>query len=165
MFVEFPLADPLALSYLPLNDFIAFGPGECLDFAFKSGASDYIKEPWDLKELVVRVSHAFSAGALSLFGTSISLTGQILNSDSGHKILTKRETAVIRLLHRRSPNPVFRFEIALVAGFEKQHGRGLDMMLSRLRKILREISNETVFSVLVSKRNTGVYLLPLFSRC
>lgn len=111
------------------------------------GADDYVTKPFAARELLARVralgrrhlgkteTETLQAGALTLD------LGQLTGEREGQSFkLSLREVGIIRLLHRKRPNPVSRSELleAVWGSRGDLETRAVDMAVATLRKKVEE---------------------------
>jgi DNA-binding response OmpR family regulator len=107
--VVMPAVDFLALPRLRsgLSGYIVYGPVSLMDFAFKHGCTDYIREPWTMPELYARLRRLqntkFRVGAAIL-----SVAGTVLRGEKSSVELKPNELTFLLLLIRNAPLPVTR---------------------------------------------------------
>jgi len=134
---------------------------------FRVGADDYIIKPFSTEELKLRIqavlrrtrsripdlanNSTFSFGAFTF-----DYQNHLLLSPSLEKRLTKRETAVLKLLCQHK-NKVLRRDVALKTIWGEDDyfmGRSMDVYIAKLRKMLKD---EPAVSI-VNIHNTGFML-------
>jgi len=104
---EYFLSLPRAsLAYSGIQSgFIAYGPVELMEAAFDRGCADYLREPWGLLELRVRVCR-LAKGRFSVGGRFFELRATRLVGNSGAIELSECERGLLSLLLRNAPLPV-----------------------------------------------------------
>jgi phage shock protein A len=94
--VVMPAVDFLALPRLRsgLSGYIVYGPVSLMDFAFKHGCTDYIREPWTMPELYARLRRLqntkFRVGAAIL-----SVAGTVLRGEKSSVELKPERTHLL----------------------------------------------------------------------
>lgn len=143
---------------------IGYGSPSLLRNAFLSGCSDYIKNPWSLEELEIRIDlikkkiekcFIFPWGRLKL-------EALYAISEKGKKLLSYQEFKILKLLllHRGEvvPRDVLFYSIWNNPGTKKS--RIIDVHISSLRKKLKNIipinCND---SFIISARNEGYLII------
>ncbi len=115
-----------------------YGPAHLLQTAWVRGAWDYLKEPWELTELELRVSRLLSS---ELSWESHGLQFQVKDGKlcQGEKTasLSCDEEALLRSLLLRRGSPVSRHLLEQNCLRDSAQSRALSMQISRLRKKFR----------------------------
>lgn len=142
------LARPLGPYAVPL---IAYGPDRLLDLCLGSGCADYMREPWNLDELLAR-AELRSLPALLLATHGLRLQRGMLIGPLGQARLSATSSAGLALLAANRGRAVPREALAAVMGRNWPAGRALDMAMSRIRAALRVCAGEEAASGLVSLR-------------
>lgn len=117
---------------------------------FKLGGDDYITKPFNMEELVMRievflkrssnatsdVEKIFSIGNFRFDHTNLRLT----NQSGEHKVLTTKESEVLKLLYLNRERVMKREEILTRVWGEDDYfmGRSMDVFISKLRKYLKD---------------------------
>lgn len=111
------------------------------------GADDYVTKPFAARELLARVQalgrrHMGDAASETVVIGELQLDLSQLSGTRGDLVfsLTVREAGIIRLLHRKRPNPVTRSELleAVWSSRGDLETRAVDMAIATLRKKIEE---------------------------
>jgi len=143
--------------------FIAYGDIAFLDIARLKGCLDYLKEPWNLDELLFRIERASRLIREGAMG--ITLNGSFLEFSGNHVHLTEGERRVMKLLISNSCANISRETLfyALWGDLPERKTRIVDVYVSSLRKKLKSLTgiegNRFIFAV----RNSGYRFEPLYS--
>lgn len=116
---------------------------------FKQGGDDYITKPFNIEELVARIEvflnrptkkvtdmeKVFTLGNFQFDHENLSL-----KNDKGEKILTVKESEVLKLLYLNRDRILKREEILTQVWGEDDYfmGRSMDVFISKLRKYLKD---------------------------
>jgi hypothetical protein len=124
-------------TYLTRRTFICFGSADLLKPSFLAGSRDYLRDPWDMEELEIRLlrilpKQSLAGGSISVRPDGIVVSGTVLP-------LTFAEHAVLNTLLYNTGSPVPREVLESTAGITDRPGsRSVDVMVSRVRKKLQE---------------------------
>lgn len=117
---------------------------------FHAGGNDYIRKPFSMEELIVRIEHlSRNAGAGVQKSTShtwplgkfqFQVNRQLLISEKEEKKLSYRETALLKLLYENRESIIDRRQILnLLWGNDSFfNSRNLDVYITRLRSYFKE---------------------------
>ena len=167
---EPPPENEADLAVMPARDFtrtaaasgppvIAHGPAALMRASFLAGCADYLREPWDARELVLRaeavLSHrrrysAFPWGNLDWEGDALCTPG-------GPVSLTRQQAVILKALLGRRGTPVARAALSALLG-ERPGSRTIDVQVSAIRRRVRA-AVPAAGRLIVSVRGQG-YLIP-----
>lgn len=139
------------------SNILVYGPAHLFRSAWLAGARDYLRDPWTVEELYLRLrGPAPSFVGWSSGSQSFHLEGRRLAAESGVAVqLSSAEAALLRILVQRRGSPVSRATMAWAAGCSE--GRVIDTLIGRLRQKFRLLGMGP--DPLISVRGLG-YRLP-----
>lgn len=117
---------------------------------FKLGGNDYIRKPFSMEELIVRIQHALrekpvgdtkiSGGVATIGKLQFFLNRQVLANGKEEKKLSFRESELLKLLYENRDKVIDRKDILnLLWGNDSFfNSRNLDVYITKLRSYLRE---------------------------
>lgn len=117
---------------------------------FSLGGNDYIRKPFSMEELIVRIQHLLrnrqegvqriNGGTVTMGKYSFQVTRQLLNNGKEEKKLSFRESELLKLLYENRDKIIDRKDILnLLWGNDSFfNSRNLDVYITKLRSYLRE---------------------------
>lgn len=117
---------------------------------FKLGGNDYVRKPFSMEELIVRIQHLLrnledsgqkiSGGTVNLGSYSFNVSRQLLHNGKEEKKLSFRESELLKLLYENRDRIIDRKDILnLLWGNDSFfNSRNLDVYITKLRGYLRE---------------------------
>ena len=117
---------------------------------FSLGGNDYIRKPFSMEELIVRIQHLLrnrEEGIPRITGNSVDMgkynfqiTRQLLSNGTDERKLSFRESELLKLLYENREKIIDRKEILnLLWGNDSFfNSRNLDVYITKLRSYLRE---------------------------
>jgi len=138
------------------DNLVVYGPPHLFRAAWLSGARDYLREPWSVDELYLRVRGP-GPGFVewTTESTAYRLEGRNLANEKGGQVrLSAAEAGLLRVLVQRRGSPVSRGVLAWAASCSD--GRVVDTLIARIRGKLRRLGGA---DCLIAVRGVG-YRLP-----
>ncbi|MET0635551.1 MAG: response regulator transcription factor [Chitinophagaceae bacterium] len=124
---------------------------------FTLGGNDYIRKPFSMEELIVRIQHvlrdkkddAAPVDSIRLGKYSFQLNRQVLSWENEERKLSYRETELLKLLYQSRDNIIDRRDILnLLWGNDSFfNSRNLDVYITKLRGFLREDPSVEIITI------------------
>ena len=126
---------------------------------FSLGGNDYIRKPFSMEELIVRVQHLLRQGkeqpAKPVMGSvgigkyTFHINRQVLSAGGNEKKLSYRESELLRVLYENRDKIIDRKEILnfLWGNDSFFNSRNLDVYITKLRSYLREDPSLEIITV------------------
>lgn len=117
---------------------------------FSLGGNDYVRKPFSMEELIVRIQHLLrskhestpklNGGTVTMGKYSFQLTRQVLNNGKEERKLSFRESELLKLLYENRDKIIDRKDILnLLWGNDSFfNSRNLDVYITKLRSYLKE---------------------------
>ncbi len=134
---------PVLIHTIP---FISYGPRIHMKTAFCRGCTDYIKEPWDMDELILRILQHVNDRKIELPWGIIRYSSSSITSVDNSRLcaLTHNEFLLLRTLHLHQGSAVSREVIRQVLMQNRDpDSRAIDMQISSVRKKIRQVLHLT----------------------
>ena len=126
---------------------ICHGPPQSLTNAWHSGASDYLKEPWNASELHFRVRRILSGTNTRFLWHGIAVDIDSFSFNKNSVPISYQEFRILRLLAENEGTPVPRESLYYtIWGRPGPKSRVVDMHVSKLRKKLQFLLNGSAIS-------------------
>jgi len=124
---------------------IGYGPAKMLGPAFEAGCRDYLKEPWDYRELKARAGRFLPRRELDFEWGRIEITPLALHRGSVEIALTPPEDRILDLLAANLNSTVRREALQYALWGELRPGsRSVDMHVAGLRKKFNLLAGKTL---------------------
>ncbi|MBE7171892.1 MAG: response regulator transcription factor [Williamsia sp.] len=126
---------------------------------FSQGGNDYIRKPFSIEELIVRIQHQLRdkggqvqkppTDTIALGTYTFQLNRQILSNRETERKLSFRESELLRLLYENRDRIIDRKEILhLIWGNDSFfNSRNLDVYITKLRSYLREDASLEIITI------------------
>ncbi len=116
---------------------MAYGPGPLLKACFNAGCGDFLRDPWDIDELHIRLSRSVTFRRFRVGGQVLEMAPGYLSGPKGSCGISHGEYLVLRLLVGHPdevvPREVFFYALRRDVSTDS---RLVDVYISRLRKKL-----------------------------
>ncbi len=141
---------------VPLIFLTAKTQTEDLVKGFKTGGNDYIRKPFSMEELIVRIENALRlqqpvtvTEAVSMGGYTFHLNQQVLKYGAEEKKLSFRESELLKLLCENRNKIIDRRDILnLLWGNDNFfNSRNLDVYITKLRSYLKNDSRLEIITI------------------
>jgi len=126
---------------------------------FRIGGNDYIRKPFSMEELIVRIEHALRVKketAVALTGDAIPLGSyqfhlnkQVLASGSSERKLSYRESELLKYLFQNRDNVIDRRELLnhIWGNDSFFNSRNLDVYITKIRGYLKEDTSIEIITI------------------
>jgi hypothetical protein len=136
-----------------------YGPAYGLPGSFLAGCSDYLREPWDERELLARAQRIRNAVNLDYPWGSLRLRNNECIGPGGSAVLSPAEETILRTLVRNRQKRVEKELLShLVWGIHRKESRAIDMHIAKLRKKMKAALPPDVRTVILTCRPGGYML-------
>jgi DNA-binding response OmpR family regulator len=145
-------------TWLPV---VAYGEERGLRAAFLAGCKDYLREPWSVEELSLRVPRLVDTSSFSLAWGELQLTPGAAMTEAGRVGLSIHEYRILRVLLTQLGKPVPR-EVLYYAlwGRCDNLSRAVDVHISSLRKKLNTLAPQIPRNRLIRSARGCGYFMP-----
>ena len=121
---------------------ICHGPSQSLTNAWHSGASDYLKEPWNANELHFRIQRILSGTNVRFMWHGLAVDTDSFSFNNNTAAISYQEFRIFKLLAEHEGTPVPRESLYYtIWGRPDPKSRVVDMHVSKLRKKLQSLLN------------------------
>ncbi|MGD9940954.1 MAG: hypothetical protein AB7T74_14260 [Clostridia bacterium] len=138
---------------------LASGPPSLLAECLAAGCADYLREPWSVDEVEARL-YRHSGGAGKWPDGTGSWDGLVLSGPGGRRQLSPGLAALLNLLLVNRGACVTREALAAMLGSSSMQGRSIDMQVSRLRGIFRQLALVSATQALRSTSGGYCFFFP-----
>ena len=127
-------------SHLSKINFIVRGRQKDLKPAFNAGCIDFLKIPYDMEEIEIRLSNILKSKLNTMKWKSITLEQDTITSKDISINISIEEHAVLKMLIQNPGEPVPREALYFILpGNHKKNSRVVDMHISNLRKKIQQL--------------------------
>ena len=129
--------------YPKSTKFIVIGDQEDLDFSFKEGCTDFLKNPWNNAELEARIFRALKQTIKNIQWDKLTIYPNSIGTKNTSTSISIEEYIILKKLIENRKEPVPR-EALLYAlwGTLKENSRVVDMHISHLRKKIKILKKQ-----------------------
>jgi hypothetical protein len=133
-------------TWLPV---IAYGDRLVLSDAFARGCRDFLKEPWDLAELDIRLTTVRRSGEFKTAEGELVLVGNRLRAGSEETLLKPNEARILKALLKARGEVVSREVLyyAIWGTVKNASSRVVDVHVSALRRKMRGLTKLVITQV------------------
>jgi hypothetical protein len=150
------LSGPGRLIYKPA---FVYGPAHGLYRSFQQGCTDYLREPWDERELLARAERLSGTAVLDYTWGSILFSHGECMGPGGRVLLGPKEALIFRTLIRFRGRGVSRAVLAhLIGGDSRPESRAVDMQICSIRRKTGKILPLQVKTIILTCRPGGYML-------
>ena len=126
---------------------------------FRIGGNDYIRKPFSMEELIVRIEHALrvkketplvlTGDAIPLGSYQFHLNKQVLASGSSERKLSYRESELLKYLFQNRDNVIDRRELLnhIWGNDSFFNSRNLDVYITKIRGYLKEDTSIEIITI------------------
>ena len=134
---------------------IAFGESSYLEEAYCLGVLDYLKNPWDIVELILRIDKILNLKKIHIGQNSVELLSSGIRINERLRKLSKRETRILLLLFNNINQVVAYNTISRFINIQSDnYENSLYVSISKLNKKLYESAPE-IFPDQLKIQNTS----------
>jgi len=151
-FTDTPLiSPPVLISILPAEQFfthsdyfhsvrtIVFGQAQFLEETFSLGADEYLKDPWNTTEMILRAEKLIPSERILKGNQTLLICPDGIRMNEVFFELNKRESSILQLLNCQRNNLISYSSLTRYLGIRSDNPeKSLHVYISRLRKNLTE---------------------------
>ena len=131
------------INHTKIQPHIAYGSPGLLPSAFIAGCSDYLKDPWELDELIIRVKKLVQKHVINLPGSIVSFCKTQIQREGMTEPLSFQEFLVLDIMCKNRKNIVSREVLYYTLwGYSADTSRVADMHVCSLRRKLSVVAPE-----------------------
>jgi DNA-binding response OmpR family regulator len=150
------LSGPGQLIYKPA---FVYGPAHGIYRSFQRGCTDYLREPWDERELLARAERFSGTVVLDYSWGSILFCHGECTGPEGRVLLGPKEAVIFRTLVRFRGRCVSRSVLAHLVGSDpRPDSRAVDMQICSIRRKTGKILPLRVKTLILTCRPSGYML-------
>ena len=136
-----------------------YGPAYGLPGSFLAGCSDYLKEPWEVQELICRAQRLHHTILIDYPWGTVRLIHNECIGPGGSVVLSPTEDTILRTLIRNRRKRVEKELLSyLLWDSRRENSRALDMHIVKLRKKMKSILPTEVRTLILTCRPGGYML-------